>query len=646
VRGESALDYTIASKDRKAESRRARGALRPDGLGEQVWVRSFPAMGLRGIAIVLGLILCGLAVYFLSTAGETGSGDHSRPPVRSLERRAHELDSIEGLPAPIAPLRTRPYVDLDAPESRLGAAQMIDVSVLVLSRRSQAPQADVAVELAAWPPLEGVPPARGVTNAFGSATLTLEKRAGPEGDQCSVTVGPAERSQVFRQLPLTSRLVVLIDDCTRLHGRVGFRGIDPEARPFVQLNEPPRGAMTSVVMIGTTQADRSGAFELHACPTREIPWVEVRVLLGSIAVVRLLRWEELSSEGGARIDVVFTDLLVRVLDEHAAPVVGAAVRIAYVGDGSGRFPAVGTTDERGEYRPTIEPGEVEVIAGREGYVSASERVQLPSGAAGSQVTLRLRRLDENDRLRGRVVREDGSAIENALVTAAPALESGDAAMAAFVQQRSAANGRFELAIAAGRELQVTAFRKDLGISDALRFFADGREVELVIRAQGALEVRVAAPPGSPGFARGRVEYVLVERRFDRSHHGHDFGVPFQIDEVPAGDYNVFVFVEGFNAYAEGSVRVAPETTTVLNLASRGAQFARGTVTGALLGGKLVLDHPTWSSEVERVWSATLDDRGRFELLLGEITNCPALLSIPGAGSRRVDLRAGDGNVIF
>jgi hypothetical protein len=595
----------------------------------------------RRTTIVLGLAFAALVAYFLAAHGGIWPGVTARAPARSIHQRPLELDAIDRREVARAP---QPVVDEapeSSPDSRAATPQVIDVSVLVLSRRSRAPQANLPVTLAIWPQDRGVA-VRGLTNVLGSVTLRLERADSLGGARCSVTVGLGGPAQVFSGLPLRDRLVVLVEDCVNLHGRVRAQELGAELRATVQLDEPARGAMLTSVMLGRAHVGQDGAFELPVCPTRPIPWVDVRVQLGSIGVIRRVSWNDLASEGGADIEVTFTELVIRVLDDTVTPLAGADVRVAFVVGGD-RFPAVGTTDARGEYRATLEPGDVEVIASLPGFASAVERVRLTSESSVSPVILRLRPLTEVDRVRGRVVREDGTAIEQALVTAAPALASADAAMAGAVQRRTGADGRFDVSIAGGREIDVTAYRRDLGISDTLRFFADGREVELVIRPQGSLEVRVEPPRGMEGFAGGRAEYVLVDRRYERSQHGHAFAVPFQVEELPAGDYNVFVFVGSFNSYAEGSVRVEPERTATLDLASREAQCARGAVRGAAHGLRLTLEHPTWPPEVENIWSASLDHQGGFELLLGDLTSCPALLKVGGGPTRRVDLRSGDGN---
>jgi hypothetical protein len=464
-----------------------------------------------------------------------------------------------------------------------------------------------------------------------------------------VTVGEGETARQFNSLPLQSELVVLMDACTRLHGQVVVTGVEMTNRAWIQLNQPASGMMSCAVMLGRTQALADGSFEMQACPSRELPWLDVSVQVASVEATRRISWEELSSEAGARIEIRFSELTVHVVDEHAAPIAGADVRVSPLRENA-PFPAVGTSDAQGEFRATLEPAECEVIAGGKGLACASEKIQL-DGEHPRIVELRLRALGESDRLRGRVVLEDGKPVEGALVTANPAMESSEGAMAANVQMRTGVDGRFDIAITTNRELQVVAFRRDLGLSDEVRFVPDGRELELVIRAQGSVDVHIALPSGLSAFGTGLVEYVLVDRHLTYSDHGHESQVPFSLYEIPTGDYNLFVYVPGWNAYAEGSVHVSAgdavgDNATPVQLVSHPAQFARGiakTSSGApALGAVLELDHPTWPPEVEHLWAAKISGDGRFEMLLGEETACSARALRDGALVKMLHLHAGDG----
>jgi hypothetical protein len=603
---------------------------------------------MKRVLAALTVLLVELLLY-LAFARATGRDVvREGAPVSSLALRERELEPLPERPATTrarAELAPEPAAAVTGSSAEPGARPAPhDVRVLVLFRDTRQPVVGVDVRLAWWPPSDEVADASGMTDASGAVGLRLPARSAALPPLCAVVVRTEDVDQVFRALPLREELVVLVEACTRLHGRIVAHGLDAGARAWVQFDEPARGAMSVPVMLTRAQSVVDGAFEVRACPSREIPAVDVRVSIASITVTRRVPWEELASEAGALIELHFGECTVRVVDEQGAALPDANVRISPVGEGD-PFPAVGVTDARGEFRATLEPGVCDVVAGLDGHASAIERIEV--GAHSAPILLRLRRLGPTDRLRGRVVREDRTPIEDAIVTAAPATEAREAAVAAFVQQRSGADGSFELAIEEGRELTATAFHRDVGISDELHFLPDGREIELVIRPQGTLEVRVAPPPDFAGHAGGLVEYVLVDRRLAHVDRGHDFRVPFELYQVPVGDYNLFVFVAAWSAYAEGSVHVAAGRSTTVELVARPAQFARGTVRAAdglpCTDGRLVLEHPTWPSEVEDVWSTALDARGRFELLLGEETACPARVVRRDAPPRRVELHAGDDN---
>lgn len=574
-------------------------------------------------------------------------------PLSSLARREKVLKPLLEPEASSRSVATGAEPPNEAPATSTvataDAASAIDVRVVVLSRNERLPLGALAVKLAWWDAEKNEPTAQGTTDAAGAVNLRLEMGGVAREPLCTVIVGEGESAKRFNALPVQTELVVLMDACTRLHGQVVIRGVELTNRAWVQAFEPVRGMMSVPVWFGRTEALADGSFEFQACPSREVPRVGVHVDVASVSVTRTIGWEELSSEVGARIEIRFGELTVRVVDESGAPIVGANVRVSPLGD-SAPSPAVGTSDARGEFRATLEPGECEVIAAGKELACASKKIQFEAADHPFVVELCLRRLGDRDHLRGHVVHEDGTPIDGALVTASPAVDSDEGAMAAFAQIRTTSDGSFELAIATNRELKAVAFRRDLGVSDELRFVPDGRELELVIRSQGSLEVRVTLPSGMSGFSSGLVEYALVDRRLAYFDHGHESQVPFQLDDVPIGDYNLFVFVAGWNAYAEGSVHVAagsdrsgdPQSTV---LVSHPAQFARGhlraTDGASMIGATLMLDHPTWPPEVEKLWSAKIGDDGHFEMLLGEETACSARLLREGKATNTLQLHAGD-----
>ena len=595
-----------------------------------------------GISLIL---LCVLGLYL---AGVT------RTPEPQLEAPA--LSSIALREQPLEPLsahegRGRTPLDGQAPaleppaQTPSAAPAFVDVRVVVLSRDDQRPLEKLEVQLAWWSIDGDSPSVQGTTDAAGAVSLRLDAGGTPRENLCTVTVGQGDGARRFNAIPLRDEIVVLMDTCTRLHGRIVPPGVAASERAWVQIEEARHGTMSCGVMLARAQADADGTFEMQACPARELPLVDVRVMLEGLAVTRSIRWQELASEAGARIELSFGELLVRVQDADDSAIAGAELRIASL-PADGAFPTVAKSDVRGEYRAKLEIGSFEVIAAAPGFSSTIERVEFEGQASNSSLTLVLRRLGDDDRLVGRVVLEDGTPVEGAWVTANPVMDSPDAAMAGHAQLRSGADGSFELAIATDRELEVVAYRRDLGMSAAVRIQPGNRRLELVICAQGKLEVRISPPSGLAAFSGGLVEYALVDRRLAHFDFGHAFEVPFVLEQLPIGDYNLFVYIAGWNAYAEGSVHVEANLSTQVELASHTAQFARGRVRladeSSLSGGTLRMDHPTWPPEVESLWSSPLSADGRFELFLGEETACPATLLRRPAASCSVQVHAGDG----
>ncbi|HTF89803.1 MAG TPA: carboxypeptidase regulatory-like domain-containing protein [Planctomycetota bacterium] len=603
---------------------------------------------------VLAILLCAIGVYLAISTRRSEVDVESRPR-SSLKERDTELEPLPELASgSLRSQQTNPDPSAAPATSATPTdSAAFDVRVIVLSRKERQPIADLAVKITWWQAEKDGPSAEATTDATGSVALRLETGGVAREHLCNVNVGAGENLRRFTALPLQSELVLLIDSCTRLHGLVVVSGAEMTEPAWVSAFEPASGMMSTHTMFARTRAQVDGSFEMQACPSREIPWVDMNIGVGTVNVTRSIAWAELSSEAGARIEIQVCELTVRVLDEAGAPLAKADVRVSRLVEDA-PFPACGVSNERGEFRTSLEPADCEIIVGSAGRASAIERVVLTATDCPRIVELRLRSLRESDHLRGRVVLEDRIPVEGAIVTAIPVANSSEGAVAAHAQMRTDANGRFDLAMATDRELEVVAFRRDVGYSDEVRFTPDGRELELVIRAQGSLEVRIALPPGFSGFAQGHVEYVLVDRRFDLVDHGHEFEVPFTLSEIPAGDYNLFVYVAGWNAYAEGSVHVAAgdnrsDSPAWVELSSHPAQFARGQVLTAngspTLGAHIEVDHPTWPPEVERLWSVKVGDGGRFEALLGVDTACSARVTLAGQPVQRVELHEGDGAIL-
>jgi hypothetical protein len=178
---------------------------------------------------------------------------------------------------------------------------------------------------------------------------------------------------------------------------------------------------------------------------------------------------------------------------------------------------------------------------------------------------------------------------------------------------------------------------------------DGRRPVLVIRPQGMLRLELLPPPGRAEFSRGRIEIVLVDREVDHVVSTHAFSLPFEIDELPAGEYNAYVLDRGWDAYAEGSTRVRVGEAERLRLASQSARWVRGrlleTSGEPSAGTALRLEHPGWPDALEDVWSTVSAADGSFELPLGSATLATLEILEQGVVRETLSVSAGDGQAI-
>jgi len=607
---------------------------------------------MRRIASISGVLLCLLAaLWWLSSRAGRASGGREAPdlamesrqePVGAAEtpasqaRRA-ELDSTPG--TPLAP-------------SASAASTPCTLSVLRASDRS--PLAGVEVELG-----RRDRKLVGKTDARGEARFELAGTPWNLGEVVHVEVAHARDGEFYqstrdeqvlfsRTVALDERVVLMVEDCVELSGRIVDALDIPVPVRLVQAYEPGSGARYTSVFLGRdTEIGSDAAFSMLVCGRQAVPEVELEVeLVGGSGRVQV-PWNELASDAGALVRLELAECAVDVRDERGIPLAGATVR-AQSWPRSLNVPQEVETGVSGEARFRFPPGDVYVSAGKSGHAPAAQWLIQPTGSPQRVARLTLRTLSTSEAVSGLVRLADGSPVASALVTAVPLVEIPNAELggAAMVQVESGADGRFRLPWAADAAVELIAYGRKRGLSRKVVAEPGVRDVELVIEEQGALEIRLEAVGFAPEYTSGFVEYVLIPRFGGAVDFDHVFGVPFKIEELLTGDYDLWVLDHGWGVWGEGFARVEPGQTASVTLPARPLQVARGTLRRAdgspARGVRLRPLVPGWPAALAEVWTATVARDGHFELVLGA---SPTARVLPLDGERELapfPLAAGDG----
>lgn len=419
---------------------------------------------------------------------------------------------------------------------------------------------------------------------------------------------------------LDQDFVIELDEMTRLHGVV-------IAPPWAHAEPISIAAFTAPVRgvevyrwIASTKAALSGEFEMHARVPPHAEFARLEIAVGELSSVRYdVALAELASDLGVEIQLELNALRVRVFDSTGAALPGASVSIANVAEGPLATPAQTLTDATGLALFTRSPGEFEVCVGAVGHRSHVERVALEG--ADLDFDVRLETVAAEAELFGVVLLDTGEPAPDALVAVGPVTLTRDLSVRAISTVRTDEHGEFRLSVASTAPLQLTAYHRDWGITDPLPVVVDGRRLVVWLPRTGKLQVDVLTDAVPGPFRAGLVEYVLRHRRSGALESGDASALPLVLEELVAGEYDVFVLLEGLDAVAEGFARVDPVQPSTTVLAARAANWIDGRVSysdGEPIGGVRVTAHGRWPAEVAaRLCTATTNLDGRFRVLCAD-----------------------------
>lgn len=545
---------------------------------------------------------------------EDSPGRAARPPalteISSQPSDSRSPDAVDE-PAPaasVAPPRAAPAVEPG-----------LVLHGLVLEPPYDTPLRDVDVrvvtDVAGAP--DGIVAALARTDERGAFALELDLAVWRLGDLVSVDVSSAEGRLFTGVVPLIDDLVLLVRQRLVLRGSLVTSVALPTSDSWVAASAPRRPGFSTEVFASQGKLDAGLAFELSARVDRVPDSFELRIGDGrGVFVFAEVPTADLTDADGARIAVDLATLRILALDEQERGLAGVELALAEraVRDGSDVIHA--TTDEAGAADFWLRSGTYEALLGKAGFASVREEIELDMNRSPLEVHLQLASLGEGDRIGGRVVDLRGGGIADALVSVFPDTDEHEISVAAYVQARSGADGSFELRAASNLALRAVAFQRGRGLSAEVAV-QRGRELVLRIGETGALAVSVAGAFQGDRVHSSAVRYALIDAGGTLVDSGHEWGAPFRIEELPEGDFELYVWLEGAGLLGKDRVRVAAAAAQSVEIAMAPARWIDGTVVddaGApIVGSTAEIAVPPYA--VQLAWAAPESDAaGRFRLL--------------------------------
>ncbi len=410
---------------------------------------------------------------------------------------------------------------------------------------------------------------------------------------------------------------LLLEELVTLRGRVATSLRPREPRLELTFTRPTTPAARVRRFAASARTDETGWFEQAARVPAGVDVLRLSVAVdGRTAALFDAPLEQLTSPSGIELFVELCELRLFVRDASGAPLPGAEVRAAAFDSDPDNFPPVAASDEHGEVRLALPAADYELCVGKSGYCSRVEHLQLPP--QGVEFELALDALAAEHEFFGVVIDDAGAPVERAFVALAPRTYIEELSAAGINGQRTDSQGEFRLRACSSAELELTAFHREFGLSAPLAVRADGIRLVVQLQRTGKLEVDVLTDALPGEFRDGALEYVLASTDGREPISGVAYQAPFSVDELRAGDYDVYVTVPGMRACAVGFARVEANRSSQALLAAQRASRLGGRVLdadGAALGHVDVIALDAWPEAAAQVllWSRT-DRDGRFHVL--------------------------------
>jgi len=457
------------------------------------------------------------------------------------------------------------------------------------------------------------------TDANGRFQLELASSSWRMGETYRATVTRAGNQRLFLgNVVLEPELLIRTRLRLLLRGQLVANFDLSRARASVQAHVPPAGSVHVAVYAGRDELDAEGRFEIEAWAEQEPAAFRLTFeALSSRLLIADVPTRELVSAKGARLTCTVGELALHVVDRDAEPLADARIRVFGGGSGGDAAWFEAATNPEGRAELLVAPGRVEVCVGREGYSFEHRFLVLGAQLVPRTEEVVLRRLELEEFVSGRVLDADGEPVEEAYVSGFPRTEHPEVASAGHVGVPSDEEGAFLLPIAGETPIEVSAYHEEFGSTAPVVLAPGERDVTLRFEPTGGLEVDLTGIPREDGAVADTVQWILVG---ERTFSSHGWGLPFEIEHIPVGTYELFVYLGGSGLLGRRKVTVQNEEFAEESLPVERIVFATGRLTrdgSPLSGCTLELVESGWPEEVRRLWGRdTTDLEGRFRLPLG------------------------------
>lgn len=605
-----------------------------------------PSKRVAQIAIAGSAIvgLCILAMLSIRNADPTRIVDSGRLP-EVLQTRSQAL-------APVAPpdlLRETLEPELDPAETMPEALQF---DGRVLRAGSNAAVRDATVRLFYWPGTKVVRQAsdawlEAITGVDGSFSLALAGDDWTAGRLHNLQVLEGGRSIAFSgAVALRRGVTIHVTDPCALRGRCTLDGRAPSAvfpdigdnKMFVHARLPipwQRPDELKGTQLGHGEVHADGSFELpvYVAPTTDR--IELAFSFNRLTFVTVVPLADLVSEPRPVVELRVREVpfLVQTLD--GKPVPGARVAAALPGS---QFPSVSATDSAGRTSLLLPEGDVSILAWAPDFTSVVR--QLDPVMSRSEVRCTLRRLTDEDTIRGRVLDAQDEPIRGALVVARPADLPEDVAMLSGESTETDAAGEFVLRTSAGDSpLLIRAFSRPL-LMPEVRVVPG--EHSVVFRPFRAANARIAVSSRDYGlpFQSGRLRYHCWHRGTSEARDGSGLP-PLSVRGLLEGSHNVYVLTADGSMFGRTTLDIVAGEDTSVEIELVPAVWIEGRLVDR--DGRAVTDATVraqdegWPPDAWLGLSKT-DAAGRFRVFSADATERRATVSVDGRASGSVLLR--------